>query len=339
MVNAKLKLLKILEILWSTDEEHPLTAVQIGKKLKLYGIEAERKSICRDINILKDDAGYDIALSEDNRQGYYMVSRDFEDWELKILIDAVWSAKFLTDDSADKLSKKLYKLASTSSQKMLVSVTPAKLKIKSSNVSTKINIDLILKAVKANRKIKFQYSYTDTELKVQLRRDGFFYIVNPYVLIWQNEHYYLIANYDKYDDLSYYRMDRIKALSLCDEKRKQAEEILGENADIKIEEYVRSSLYHYGGKKIKLTMQVADYMVDDVADYFGTELNFKNAGDKYQVTVNVMDGEGLYYWLLQYGRNIKIISPASVRERFLEKVREILELYKEEIESPKCEGS
>lgn len=329
MANAKLKLLKILEILWSTDEEHPLTAVQIGKKLKLYGIDAERKSICRDINILKDDAGYDIALSEDNRRGYYMVSRDFEDWELKILIDAVWSAKFLTRDGADKLSNKLCKLASAGSQKMIASVTPVKSRIKSNNVSTKINIDLILKAVKANRKIKFEYSYTDTELKTQLRRDRFFYIVNPYALIWQNEHYYLIANYDKYDGLSYYRLDRIKALSLCDEKRKQAEEVLGESADTKIEEYVRSSLYHYGGKKIKLTLQVADYMVDDVIDYFGTELHFKNDGDKYQVTVNVMNGEGLYYWLLQYGRNIKIISPDSVREKFLEKVREILKLYKE----------
>lgn len=129
--------------------------------------------------------------------------------------------------------------------------------------------------------------------------------------------------------MSYYRLDRIEALSICDEKRKQAEEILGESADIKIEEYVRFSLYHYGGKKIKLTMQVADYMVDDLIDYFGTELHFKNAGDKYQVTVDVMDSQDLYYWLLQYGRNIKIISPASVREKFIEKVREILKLYKE----------
>lgn len=331
LANAKLKLLKILEILMETDEGHPLTALQIADKLKLYGIDAERKSICRDINILKDDSGYDIALSEDNKQGYYMVSRNFEDWELKILIDAVWGAKFLTQDNADKLAAKLRSMASESSRNMLSATTPVKLKIKSSNVTTKINIDSILRAIKNDRKIKFQYSYTAIDLKPKLRKDGFFYTVNPYALIWQNEHYYLIANYDKYDNLSYYRLDRMKSLVISDDKRKPAKELLGSNADLKIEQYVRASLYHYGGQKIKLTLQVKDYMVDDLVDYFGTDLYFHAVGDEYQVTVDVMDGDGLYYWLLQYEKNVKVISPLSVRDHLIEKAVGILNLYKENI--------
>ena len=160
-----------------------------------------------------------------------------------------------------------------------------------------------------------------------MRKDGFFHTVNPYTLIWQNEHYYLIANYDKYDDLSHYRLDRMKSLVISDDKRKPAKELLGSNADLQIEQYVRASLYHYGGKKIKLTLQVKDALVDD----FGTDLYFRAVGEEYQVTVDVMDGEDLYYRLLQYEKNVKVISPLSVRDHIIEKAAGILNLYQEDI--------
>lgn len=330
MANSKVKLIRILEILKDTDEQHPLTALQIGEKLKLYGIEAERKSICRDINILKDNLDYDIILSADNKQGYYMASRDFEDFELKILIDAVWSSKFLTKDSTGKLTKKLISLASEDSAKMLRTVTPVKSKLKGTNVATKINIDYILKAIKYGRKVKFQYVYTDIDLTQKLRKDGFYYTVNPYSLIWQNEQYYLICNYDKYNDLSYYRLDRMKNLFICDEVVKSASEILGANADIRLEEYVRSSLYHYGGDKIKLELLVDDYMVDDLVDYFGSDIRFQEHSGQLRVFVDVLDSEGLYYWLLQYEQNVKVLSPISVKEKLLEKIKGILTLYEGE---------
>ncbi len=327
MANAKLKLLKILEILSETDEDHPLTATQIRDKLLLYGITAERKSICRDINILKDDAGYDIALSEDNKQGYYMVSRDFEDWELKILIDAVWGAKFLTYDSAEQLAQKLTHLTSESSQRMLKTVTPVKLRIKSRNATTKINIDAVLKAIKANRKIAFQYTYTDADLKQQFRKDGLRYIVNPYALIWQDEHYYLIGNYDKYSDLSYYRLDRMKSLSICDEPCKPAKAVLGDNADLQIEEYVRTSLYRYGGNRLRLTLFVQSYMVDDLIDFFGTEIKFVPADGGFHVVVDVMESDGLYFWLLQYGEHVTIVEPESIRTEFVRRLDSIRMRY------------
>lgn len=327
MANSKLKLLRILEILTETDEEHPLTASQIEEKLLLYGITAERKSVCRDINILKDDAGYDIALSEDNKRGYYMVSRNFEDWELKILIDAVWGAKFLTYESAEHLAQKLSKLTSAGSQRMLKAVTPVKLRIKSRNTITKINIDTVLKAIKANCKITFQYSFTDTNMKQKLRKDGLWYIVNPYALIWQDEHYYLIGNYDKYSDLSYYRLDRMKSLSVCDAPRKQAKEILGDNADNQIEEYVRASLYRYGGDRFRLTLFVKSYMVDDLIDFFGDEIQFAPAGDGFHVVVDVMESDGLYFWLLQYGEHMTIVEPASVRTELMRRLDTIRNRY------------
>ncbi len=327
-MNYKVKLLKILEILMTTDEEHPLTAAQIGEKLKLYGIEAERKSIYRDINILRDDANYDIILSNDNKQGFYMASREFEDWEIKILIDAVWSSKFLTDNNSKLLTKKLSSLVSENSQKILHRSSPIKSKIKSSNVTTKLSIENILTAIKKNKQISFQYTYTNPNKEKYFNRDGFVYTLNPYALIWQNEHYYLIGNYYKYEDLSYYRLDRIKNLEVKNEKRKDLTEILGNNADIKLEEYVRNAIYNYSGEKIKLTLQVEDFMVDDIIDKFGSEIHFTPSGDKYEVIVDVMDSNGLYYWLLQYESNVKVISPEYVKNKLLEKVNGILNLYK-----------
>lgn len=328
MANAKVKLIRILEILQDTDEKHPLTAPQIGEKLKHYGIEAERKSICRDINILIDDLGYDIISPKlGERHGYYMASRDFEDWELKILLDAVCSSKFLTKESADKLTKKIIVLANNESAKLLKTTLPIKSELKGRNVSTKRNIEEVLRAIKYNKQIKFQYSYTDTDMQNKLRRDGLYYVVNPYALIWQNEQYYLIGNYDKYNDLSYYRLDRMKNLDTTGSASKPATDILGANADIRIKEYVKTSLYHYGGEKIRLELFVQGYMVDDLVDYFGSELIFREQDDGYLVTIDVMDSEGLYYWLLQYEKHVKVISPTSVKDKLLEKVKGILELY------------
>ncbi len=328
-MNSKLKLLKIIEILKTTDEDHPLTAIQIGEKLRLlYGIEAERKSICRDINLLKDYADYDIIASADNKKGYFLASREFEDWEVKILLDAVWSAKFLTSDHAAELENKLYTLVNESSQKLLKRSGLIKFKHKSPTNISKYNIENILTAIKKNRQISFNYTYTDNELKPQLRRQGLAYIVNPYALIWQNEQYYLIANYPKYDNLSYYRLERMQNLEICEQKRKSLTDILGANADLQLEEYIRSSLYHFGGEKIKLTLQVKADMFDDLIDYFGQDLHINRVdADYYQVKIDVLDSEGLYFWLLQYETNVKVIEPASVRVKLLKKVEDILHHY------------
>ncbi len=323
MADTKLKLLKILEILQDTDEEHPLTASQIGEKLKLYGLEAERKAICCDINILKDDAGYDILLSPDNKLGYYMASRDFEDWEIKVLMDGLWSRKFLTKANTEAISTKLLGLVSKDSQKMLRTISPVETGHKNPNPTTKINIDSLLKAIKHQKKVSFQYTYHDIHLEVREKREGKPYLVNPYSLIWKNECYYLVGNYEKYDNLSTYRLDRMKNLVVLGDSIKSSRELLGSNPDLQIQDYLRTSLYHYNGEKIHLTLEVAENMVGDLVDFFGLDLHFTPYDDKYRVTVEVLDGKGLYYWLLQYEDNVKVISPQHVKEKLLEKIENI----------------
>ncbi len=327
MSATKLKLLEILDILKDTNDTHPITAPQIREKLRLEGIEAERKSICRDINTLIE-YGHDINLCSDNKLGYYYGKREFEDWELKVLIDAIWQAKFLTDSCTESLAERLKNLACSDSRKLLTAVTPVKSGMKCTNLSVKINIDKLLTAIRKKKRVQFQYVYTDSELKKQYRKSGKYYVINPYLLVWQDDRYYLICNTDKYDDLSYYRLDRMKNLSISDEAVKPATDIIGANADLKIREYVTKSIYRYSGDDVMLTLRINADMVDELIDYFGENIRIEKTNGLFDVSINVMESEGLYYWLLQHGENIEIISPQKIRDNFIQKIDGISKRYK-----------
>ena len=215
MENTKLKLLRILDILNETDEDHPRTANEIISQLALYGIAAERKSVLRDIASLQD-YGYDILLHSDNKRGYFLASRSFEDWELKILMDAAASASFLTPENASQLVDKLSALSSSDGRKTLRSATPIPSQVKTGDPTTKNSISVLLEAIRKKKKVGFQYTYTAEDLEKHFRFEGHEYPVSPYALIWRMERYYLVGCYGKYKSLSYYRLDRIRNLHILD---------------------------------------------------------------------------------------------------------------------------
>lgn len=164
-------------------------------------------------------------------------------------------------------------------------------------------------------------------MQVKLRHDGQFHTLNPYALIWEREHYYLVCNNENYDNISFYRLERMKNLVITEQKIKEAKEILGDNADLKIDEIIKTSLYNFNGAKIKLELEVAPIMVDDLIDYFGPDIYLLKNGEMLRAFIDVMEGEGLYYWLMQYGHKVKVISPANVRDKLLENLNKIYELY------------
>lgn len=327
MSGTKLKLLYILDILKETDENSPITAESIGKKLELYGIIAERKSICRDINLLID-YGYDINICKDKRYGWFIGSREFEDWEIKVLIDAITGAKFLTSEQCNSIAEKLKSFASKDSKKLFSVVSPIKSTRNSNNSCTKIYIDEILKAIRTGKKIVFQYTTYDTDLKKQLKRDGHEYIVNPYSLVWQNERYYLICSCDSHDNLAHFRLDRMANLRVSDDPLRPSKEIVGANPSLAISKFVSQSLYHYGGEKMRIILSCDDYMADEIVDYFGTDIRISKFNDGFEVTIEVNDGNGLYYWLMQHGANIKVVSPQKVIDTLKTKLQEAIDLYK-----------
>ena len=317
MEKTKTKLLRVLDILRETDEEHPYTANQIIQQLALYGIEAERKSVLRDIATLQD-YGYDILLHADNKRGYYLASREFEDWELKILMDAALGASFLTAENSESLAKKISTLSSKDGQKTLRTVTPVASTVKNGDPSTKIAVDLLLQAIRKKKQVGFLYIYTGDDLEKHFRFDGREYPVSPYALIWRQDKYYLIGSYGSYNKLSYYRLDRIRSLRLLDETVVPMEEFLGANASQQLREFVERNIYNYGGKTIRLRLSVDADMVDVLVDSFGNNFSVISRNEKKViVTVSVSDGWGLNTWLLQHGDCVQILEPQSIREQVI----------------------
>ena len=329
MAAQKEKLLRVLEILQQTDEDHPVTATAICHQLMLYGIDAERKSVLRDIAVIRD-YGYDIVACQDNKKGFFLASRRFEDWELKVLTDAVWQANFLTEKESASLVQRLGELASADSRETLRRVTPVHSHLKTTDPVVKIRIDSLLTAIRKGRQVQFQYTYTDASLTQQLAHDGKWYTVNPYSMLTQNNRYYLIANVPPHANCACFRLDKVVNLAILEEAATPAESICGPNPDRAIDEYVARSLQMHGGKSIRITLRVPEYMIDDLCDTFGSKLQFVPDGKQYRVEVDANDGNGLYYWLLQNERNLEVVAPQSVREEFVKRLNEMLKIYCQE---------
>lgn len=326
MSSNKIKLLYILDILRETDEKNPVTTNKIIEKLKYYGIEAERKSILRDIEILKD-YGIDILLHKDNKKGYYISNREFEDWEIKMLIDSIASFKFITEEQSKVLINKLKNLSSASGKKAISSLTIINSNWKTENKTVKISIDSIIKAVSENKQISFNYFDYKFDFTKDYRNNELEYVVNPYALIQYQNDYYLIGNYDKYNNLSCYLLSKISNIKVINKNCRELKEILGENSDVLLQSYINKNIYMYGGNSIRLKLKCYKYMADTLIRQFG-EVNITNVDDtSFIATVNVTDGDGLYFWLLQHSENVEVLEPAKVRNEFIQSVKDILKKY------------
>ena len=329
MADTKAKFYHILEILWDTDEEHPKTAAQIGELLDTrYGIAAERKSICRDINILRDECGFDITLSADNKAGFYLASRPFEDWELNFLMDAVLSSRALSEKDAHKLVDKLKRLGSKASCELLAAITPLPPKMAADKRLVKYGIDTVLKAIRADRQIAFSYLTFDTD-KQQTPRRKEAYQVSPYALVRKGDFYYFICNYSKYDNLSFYRLDRMGHIELLpDIQRKPLRDFVGMHERAGLSDFVHHALYSFTGEPVELRLEIPTYEISDLIDTFGSEVTLQKIDeDSFEARMTVQDGAGLYFWLLQRADNVKVLSPPSVRDHLVELLKNTLAQY------------
>lgn len=324
---TKIRLLRMLEIFRETDEDHPYTAHQLKEKLMLYGIEAERKAILRDVAALQE-CGHEILLHADNKRGYYLAAREFEDWELKVLMDAAVGASFLTEENSKKLADKLCALSSKEGQKTLKGATPILSDVKNGSPTTKNAIDLILTAIRRKRMISFQYLYTDENLEKKLCYDGMRYSVSPYALIWRQDKYYLIGSHKKYQTLSYYRLDRIRNADITEESTLLKEEILGQNADWKLRDYINRNLFNYSGDETRVKLAVDRNMMWVIEDAFGEQYEVVSVNEtKAIVSVTVSDGWGLNAWLLQHGDSIQVLEPQTVRNQVIALLNQIQKRY------------
>ena len=322
--NQKLKLLYLAKIfLENTDALHTMTIKDLADALAGYEIKAERKSLYDDIELLRV-FGLEICVKRDRHVSYYAGRHTFELAELKLLVDAVQSSKFITEKKSNTLIRKLEGLTSKYEAAQLHRQVTASNRLKASNEEIFCNVDMIHRSISENRKICFRYFEWNAEKKRVLRHDGRFYCVSPWALIWDDENYYMIADDSDSATLKHYRVDKMLELYM-EKSAREGERIF---AGLDMTQYTRQVFGMYGGELCNVRLSCDKDMAGIVIDRFGTDIVIANHGERFEFTVKVMLSPTFYSWLLGFGKQIYVVSPEHVRERALQLAEEAAEVYK-----------
>lgn len=315
------KLLRLMQILLQeTDEEHSLSMKELLQRLESFGIETERKSIYRNIDIL-NQCGMDI-LCENRR--YFVASRDFETAELHLLADAVASSRFITAKKSDQLIKKLATLASIHQGGDLARSLHITRRIKNMNETIFYLVDDLNRAIRSDHAISFRYydwALTDGKLQKQARHDGALYTVSPWQLLWEDEFYYLVAFDHAEGAIRHYRVDRLGDLKELKEPR-QGE---AQYRALRIEDYTSRVFGMFGGESRKVLLSFPPRLLGAMIDRFGQNADIRQIDpDRLSIRGEVVPSLHFYGWLFSLGKEVAIEEPTDLQEEFLSALRERL---------------
>jgi predicted DNA-binding transcriptional regulator YafY len=320
-VNQKAKILRLTQILLrQTDEDHWLTAPQIIEALKRYDICAERKSIYSDLEALRT-LGMDIQCRRGKNPGWFIGERDFELPEVKLLMDAVQSSRFITQRKSDSLIRKLEGLVSVHQAKQLQRQVYVSGRVKVMNESIYYNVDKLHAAVAGQRAITFQYfDYNIFRQKV-FRREGKRYAVSPYGLIWNSENYYLVAFDHENQDMRHYRVDKMTDLVVTEQERQGREQY----PDFQLAQYGQKHFGMYSGQELMVTLRGRRSMAGVVWDRFGQDVILTPDGeDHFTVTLDVVMSPQFFGWLFGLDGGLTITAPKEAVEAYHEKLKKAL---------------
>lgn len=322
--NKKMLNMLILDILKEySDENHKLTQQEIIRLLKSnYDMECDRRSVKNNVFYLKE-LGYDIYMDG----GYYLGEREFEDAELRMLIDSVLFSKNLTQKQAKVLIEKLRAMGNRYFPAKVSHISNLPDLQHADNKQMMYVLDTINDSIAEKKKIKFIYNDYGIDFKLKPRRDAA-YIVNPYQIVANNGHFYLIGNYDKYDDISHYRLDRMTCVEKLDEKAKLPREIKDFKNGFNLPKHMAEHIYMFSGDSVPVKFLTNEGMMNELIDWLGKDLRIKRTGVEGQIEVRVnCNEEAMSYWALQYGSFVEILEPASLRQRLKNSIDEMAKKY------------
>lgn len=304
-----------------SDIEHPLTHLQIIEKLDSdYGIECERKAVGRNIACLKE-MGFDI---ESVKEGSYLASRKLENAELRLLIDSVLASRNINSTHSGQLIDKLISLGGHNFKSHVKHVYSVKEWGKSDNKDFFYNIDIIDEAIEQGKKVSFDYNKVglDKKLHPSLAHKG-----SPYQMLLHNQRYYLMMFDEVFDEVGYYRLDKITNIAVLDEDAKPLKENAGFEKGINYKEISTSLPYMYNDKPIPVTIRCRNYLMDTVSDWFGTDFVVKQVDEgHFHATIKASE-KAMLYWVLQYNYKVEVISPQSLRDKVVSTLSRTLEKY------------
>ena len=313
MMTDRANAICLLEILREySDEEHILAMRDLIQKMNaLYDLKPDRRTVYSAISLLID-LGYDISMYEDNGIGYYLRNRDFEQSEILLLTDAVYSFPFIPAKQSEGLISKLQKQRSVHKRKRYRHLTVVRQEKKTNNRQVFLNIELLDEAIQEKKQVLFSYLQYGTDKVLHLRREKP-YVVNPYGMVFMNEHYYLVCNLSGKPNTSLYRIDRIKDICVLDTEWDKA---LENNSEI------LNAVYAFSGKAEYIKIRCAMVILDDVIDQFGTSVTIRSLGEKeFELTIKAPP-RGVKFWALQYLPYTEVLEPEWLRDEIIESVRQ-----------------
>ncbi len=324
----RLRILYILKYFKEySDENHSINTTEILEYLKTQDITATRKTIYEDINALCE-FGIDIYKSPVTKEGYYLDYRDIDVAQLRTLCDAVASAPFISNQKSVALIEQITALTSSFEKEKIHNYLSINNRVKSNNEQIYFVIDVINKAINNNRKITFEYNkYMIIDNKPVLTKYKDFKL-SPYALVWCNDNYYLVGNYEKYDNLSNYRIDRIRNAVALKETSRHFSDVCEYVEKFDVADYIKKNIMMFTGEETEIELLCKNTMIDIIVDKFGTECEIINkAKGRFLVRVSVYLSDGLVNWLLPLCKDVYVEQPKVLRDMLIERTKKISDSF------------
>ena len=315
--DAKLRPLYLAKILYEqTDEDHYLTTAQLIKILEeRYNIKSHRQTIKADIEILKK-FGIEIEEVKSTQNRYNVFGRKFDQAELKLLIDAVESSKFITQSKSDLLVDKIRALTSQYRAEELNRNISVEGRIKTSNEKIYLIVEAINEAINQGKKITFECFKYNVKKEKKLKRDEP-YKITPLHLVWNGDYYYMIGVYDYKNRLGTFRVDRINKIPLI-----LKEEGIPAPEGFDLNQYMNTTFRMFDSEHEDVELICSNDLMDAIIDRFGTNvITYANDMESFRVVVNVAVSHVFYSWVFGFGGKMKIKGPIAVKEKYLEMLK------------------
>ena len=319
----KLALLRILQILHKySDLQHPLTQEKIAYYLDSeYGIVIERKAISRNISLLMDA---DVEIGH-CRDGYYLETREFEDTELKLLVDSVLCNQNITAKHSADLIEKLCKLSNKYFRSHVKNIHTVKDWIKSDNSALFFNIEVIDMAINEGKQVQYDYNKYGKDKKLH---KSSFQRATPYQLILHNQRYYLMGYSEYWGNMIFHRLDRITNIKIYDAPAYPLKKVPGYESGIDYKQISTTMPYLHSDKPERVEMLADAWVIDQVVDWFGKDLAVRETDDPEKIIISLWANPyAMSLWALQYVNYIEVISPAHLRTKIREFLKSGLDKY------------
>ena len=319
----KARLLMLVKMLYEkTDDENKLTTSQILENLREQNIHSNDKTLRRDIVMLKE-LGFDVIVEHSKPNRYHIGDRGFDLAEVKLLIDAVASSRFVTEKKSQELGEKLAKLASENQRPQLIRHIHATNRIKSDNPENFYNVDIVNEAINSRKKISFKYTEYNRYKEKVFRNYGEVYELSPYALFWNEDYYYVVGWSDKHDNVSVFRTDRLYKPGILND------DAVPEPEDFNLENYSKEIFEMYDGEDVDVVLECKNEFMKYIIDRFGEDVDAEPISrTTFEARVRVSLSPTFYAWVFTFGGGIRIVSPDNAVEDIIAMSKKLIKAEK-----------